>query len=127
MQEHDIVFQLDHFDKRVEKVEDGYSEMAHTLRDFQKDFHILAESFTEAKEILRSMNETSKDLELHKLRFQQNREEQIATTKRIHIRIDEVRKVHDKEIDLVKSNQSRVMWIVITAVIMAALAQVIKG
>lgn len=69
---------------------------------------------SELKEFLREISDQSTDIALFKQRYETHRDEVKATNKRIFQQIDEVKK-----------NQTRVAWLIITAVAVAVLKTVI--
>ena len=116
MDEDGNVKRLEHIIVRVDKIEDGHTEMAQLIRDFQKDFHLLASNLSEVKEVLKVISKTSTDVALFKQRYESHRETEKETIKTI-----------DDRLDRIESNQSRVGWLVLTFVIAAILGQTLTG
>jgi len=100
--------------ERVSKIEDGHNELSQVMRDFQKDFHLKMNKVGELKAFLKKISHTSTDMALFKQRYETHREETEATNKRIFQQIDEVKK-----------NQTRVAWLIITAVGIALMKTII--
>lgn len=102
--------------ERVAKIEDGHNELSQVMRDFQKDFHLMMNNVGELKEFLKEISQTSTDMALFKQRYETHREESKNTNGRIF-----------NEINQMKKNQSRLVWLVITAVIGGLMKLVIVG
>ena len=102
--------------KRVEKIEDEHNELTQLFKDFSKDFHILTNGFNEVKDILKVLSQTEIQFQLFRQEFKAHDTAEVLTAKRLHERLDKV-----------ESNQSRVAWTVLTAVIIAVLGIMIKG
>lgn len=68
------------------------------------------------EQAIEKQNEISTDIRLLRQEFKAHNELEIESTKRQNARIEKV-----------ESNQSRIAWMVITAVVVALLATIIKG
>ena len=103
-------------EERVDKIEDDHREFKLLIHDLSKDFHTLTSNFTEVKDVLKTLSQATSDLALFRQEFQ------------AHINLELVQNAtRDKRIEKVEGNQSKVMWIVLTPIILAIVGLIIKG
>lgn len=94
---------------RVHALENNHQSFIHELRQTN-------ETLKKIEVAIEKQNEISTDIRLLRQEFKAHTDLELESTKRQNARLEKV-----------ESNQSRVAWMVITAVVVALLATVIKG
>jgi cysteinyl-tRNA synthetase len=103
-------------ESRVQKIENGQTELTQAFRDFSKDFHHLSETIFEVKEVLKIMAKTETELVLFRQEF------------RSHVEMEDRRMLDaHKRIESIEKNVNRVTWLVVATVLGAVVKLVVIG
>lgn len=102
-------------ERRVNKIEESHIQLSQSFRDYVNDFKHLAATMDDVRDVLKSMAKTERDFLIFTQKFD------------AHCKLEELElKEMKNDITDIKKNHSKVVWMVLSPVILAILGLVIK-